>query len=130
MALSPDGTQLAVSGPSGQVTLWDTYTGRAMGILDGHDFPVTGIAYGRTGELLATSAADGVRMWDAATGALITNLIDNDLPLRVASGWYTDVEFSPRRADDRRIPSGPDADTRQCRGRSDRRGAEPERHCE
>jgi WD40 repeat protein/DNA-binding SARP family transcriptional activator/energy-coupling factor transporter ATP-binding protein EcfA2 len=95
VALSPDGTQMAVSGPAGQVTLWDTETGREMGTLDGHDLPVTGIAYSPTGQHLATSAADGIKLWDAATGALITNLIDNDLPLRVTSGWYTDVEFSP-----------------------------------
>ena len=57
--------------------------------------PVTGIAYSPSGKQLVTAAADGVRMWEAATGAPLLNLIENDLPLRVTSGWYIDVEFSP-----------------------------------
>jgi WD40 repeat protein len=66
-----------------------------MGTLDGHDLPVTGIAYSPTGQHLATTAADGIKLWDAATGALLTDLIENDVPLHVRLGWYTDVAFSP-----------------------------------
>ncbi len=95
IALSPSGTQMAVSSVSGQVTLWDTATGSLMGTLVGHGLPVTGISYDPTENRLATSAGDGVRIWDPVSGRLLTEPITNEQSLRVRSGWYTDVEFSP-----------------------------------
>jgi WD40 repeat protein len=72
VALSPDGRQLAVASGNkrtGDVTIWDTATGRVLYTLRGHRGMVKAVAYGREGGRLFSAGWDGtVRAWDLATG--------------------------------------------------------------
>ena len=66
---SPTGTTVLTVGPGG-ATLWDTASRATVHTLDsGHTAPVTGGAYSRDGDLLATVGADQrIVLWSAATG--------------------------------------------------------------
>jgi WD40 repeat protein len=73
LAISPDGTTIAVGNAEGQVVLWDLggrearRTDRPTG--GGHTGSVTGVAYDRTGRWLITADAAGtLRLWDTQAG--------------------------------------------------------------
>jgi WD40 repeat protein len=73
LAWSGDGRLLACAG-FGQRTahVWDVSTGRLQGMLHGHPFPVTHLAFHPASNLLATSCWDGMtRLWNPRTCALL-----------------------------------------------------------
>ncbi|KAK1847772.1 vegetative incompatibility protein HET-E-1 [Colletotrichum chrysophilum] len=65
VAISRDGTQLAMcSGHSG-VQIWDTASNRSKRILPGHNEPVTSVSFSEDGSLLASASIDGsIKLWD------------------------------------------------------------------
>jgi WD40 repeat protein/tRNA A-37 threonylcarbamoyl transferase component Bud32 len=68
LAVSPDGTRLAVAGSLG-VWLYDAETLDVLGLLEGHEEPVTDVTWSPDGTQLASSSQDGsVRVWDATSG--------------------------------------------------------------
>jgi WD40 repeat protein/uncharacterized caspase-like protein len=73
----------------GQVTLWDTASGRELGALKGHGKGVTQVVFSRDGKLLASSSSDNtIRIWDVATRS----------ELRTLKGHPTNIDsldFSP-----------------------------------
>lgn len=73
----------------GQVTLWDTTSGRELGALKGHGKGVTQVAFSRDGRLLASSSSDNtIKIWDVATRS----------ELRTLKGHPTNIDsldFSP-----------------------------------
>jgi WD40 repeat protein len=65
IALSPDGTQLAVGGAEGEVTLWDLGRRSRVAVLRGHAGPVPALAFSPDGRLLATGSLDQTAvLWD------------------------------------------------------------------
>jgi len=66
MALSPDGSQLAVG--SREILLWSTADGKQLRKLVGHTSFVGALAFTPDGSRLASGSGDGVRLWDVATG--------------------------------------------------------------
>jgi outer membrane protein OmpA-like peptidoglycan-associated protein len=82
MALSPDGTVLAVGGifapvgadfqealhagiTMGAIRLYDFVSGTMIGVLKGHTSPVTALAFSPDGKLLASISLDlSIRLWD------------------------------------------------------------------
>lgn len=87
LALSRDGSTLAVATSPSGVTLHDTATGAARTQLAGHE-GVTAAAFSADGDQLATSGNDeSVVVWDATTGARL-------LMLRGHTGSVLDVAFA------------------------------------
>jgi WD40 repeat protein len=102
MALSPDGTVVAVVGGSEIASLWDLASGAAVTRLGPHFEAVQGLAFSHDGTRVATGCKNGVvRLWEARSGRL----------LREMTGHVEGIEsvaFSP---DDRWLISGGDDKT-------------------
>ncbi|KAF7966264.1 hypothetical protein HWV62_39409 [Athelia sp. TMB] len=98
VALSPDGSRIALGLSKGAVQVWDTLTGQpALPLLEGHTNRVLSVSFSPDGSKIVSGSADGtVRVWDAATGQLALS------PFR-ESGLIFSVAFSP---DGSRIISG------------------------
>ena len=90
IAYSPDGTLLAAAGSVG-VWLYDTETYQAVGLLRGHTYGVSTLAFSRDGKTIATgngldSRVNTVRLWDVDTGTEKNTL---------TTGPVKSVAFSP-----------------------------------
>jgi WD40 repeat protein len=76
VAISPDGTWIAIAGDDGSVQLRDRATGVVTTTLTGHTDEATAVAISPDGTWLATASRDtSVRLWDRATGKL-TAILD------------------------------------------------------
>jgi len=76
MALSPDGSRLAIGGPTGDgnVRLYDMTTGKLLLTMMG-DYRVVSLAFSADGRRLAAAGHDRiVRLWDTTTGNEILRL--------------------------------------------------------
>jgi len=89
IAVSPDGSRIAVSRLAGGGSIWDTATGERRATLDTHTGDISGLAFSPDGDLLATSGVDGtVRLWDTESATQELVLHSPDGPV-----WW--VDFSP-----------------------------------
>ncbi len=78
VTLSPDGKILAAGHTDSSIRLWETYTGREIRRLHGHEFPVVSLTFDATGKRLISSAGDNsVRVWDVKSGQEIDRFLDN-----------------------------------------------------
>jgi WD40 repeat protein len=92
LAARPDGKQLAAATLTDSVCLWELESQTLTAELIGHQASVTGLAYGRDGDLLATGSTDGVvRLWDTESGDCLGHLdLESpicDLALSVDGRW-------------------------------------------
>ena len=79
----PDGQRLASGGgiykgrgkwETGEINIWDPATGQNVLAFDGHTKGVSGLDFSPDGKRLASAAADGVKVWDAANGKQLLTL--------------------------------------------------------
>ncbi|NJL26903.1 MAG: hypothetical protein HC897_02975 [Thermoanaerobaculia bacterium] len=83
----PDGDLLACGYHSGIIAIWESTSGKAVRVLEGHEDTVFSVAWSPDGQRLASASADGtLRLWDAATGVCLAIL------LALPEGW---VAFTP-----------------------------------
>ena len=92
IALSSDGTTLAIGTQTGSIALWDMPTNTAIATLSGHVGEVTSLSFNANGSMLVSGGDDfSVLLWDVSVP-------DNALTPTILSG-HTDaintVAFSP-----------------------------------
>jgi WD domain, G-beta repeat len=89
IAISPDGSTLAVAGDSHSIELWDAYRWRRKRVLEGGPSSVGEVAFAPTGAVLASAGYDDtVRVWDLASR-------DWPLPVKVIGYGVRDLCFAP-----------------------------------
>ena len=76
LAFSPDGNFLAVGSQRPDAEIWDVFTRKLVGHLEGHVDWVTHIAYSPDGRYIATARPEfiWIYLWDAQTRQLIRTL--------------------------------------------------------
>ena len=96
VAFSPDGKLFAVGGHSAfegterTISIRDTTTGREIHRLRGHTWNISGVAFDRTGQFLASAGTDStVRIWNVRAGKEVVTLQPKH------EGSATSVAFSP-----------------------------------
>jgi WD40 repeat protein len=87
LSLSRDGQRLVSTGGGKQVRVWDTASRQPIVNLDTQQ-PVHAIAYSPAGNLIAGACGDRIRLWDAATGAMVADWQGPEEPVNV-------LAFSP-----------------------------------
>ena len=95
VALASDSRTLA-SGGSREIRLWQSGTGRLMGVLDGYPGFVRSVAFAPDGRTLAGAGGGEIRLWDALGGQL-------EAVLEGHVGEVESLVFSP---DGRTLASG------------------------
>ena len=69
LAVSPDGSTMAVGGDGNAVQVYDVATRQHIITLKGHDHAVQSLDFSPDGKLLASAGGTNVRVWDTATWA-------------------------------------------------------------
>lgn len=89
LAWSPDGSQLATSGPNNSLHIWNTADWAETAVIPGN---ATALAWRPTGSQLLWGAANGnASLWDVASGALTATWSDHSSAI-TALAWSPDGE--------------------------------------
>lgn len=98
VAFAPDGRRLLSADHYGNISIWDSVSGRLILKIDAKDGGVFSLAFSPDGSRFASGHGNKlVNLWDAATGKKLQTLSGH------GDGWVTAVAFSP---DGRRLASG------------------------
>ncbi|MGH7162372.1 MAG: WD40 repeat domain-containing protein, partial [Planctomycetota bacterium] len=102
LAFAPDAEVVAAGLLRGELLLLDARSLETRARLPGHPLAVTALAFSPDGSRLASASADGIRLWDPATGRLVLFLMTPENPVlslawspdgdRLASGHGTSLE--------------------------------------
>lgn len=80
LAWHPGGGLLAVGDCQMRIHLWDMEAERPHKVLEGHDLTVSGLAFNRGGDLLASTSWDGTTcLWDPRVGKALVRIPDANL---------------------------------------------------
>ncbi|HWS98681.1 MAG TPA: protein kinase [Pyrinomonadaceae bacterium] len=97
VAISPDGTTVAIGNISGTLKLWDSASGTVKQALEGQDVQTRSVAFSPDGKSVAGGGyGNTVKIWDAETGALRRTLSGHSSEIMA-------VAFSP---DGKTVASG------------------------
>ena len=90
VAASSDGSQLVLSGGGlsssvrdNSVRVWDAASGAQLTVLQGHPWPVRGIAVSSDGRMAASASSDrSICVWDLASSSLCARLVGHGLAVQ------------------------------------------------
>jgi WD40 repeat protein len=112
VAFSPDGLRLVTASADTTARIWDAETGSVVTVLEGHQRPVTRATFSPDGRYVLTVAFNGMRIWDAASGAVIASREEpvafespNDYLTLLQRRFSSSGQFSP---DSERMMMGSD----------------------
>jgi WD40 repeat protein/transcriptional regulator with XRE-family HTH domain len=89
LALSPDGTTLALGNQDGEITVWNVASGELLHRLTGHAGLIYRLEFSQDGQQLASASFDRLaKVWDISSGKEIATLFGNQ-------GNVFGVAFSP-----------------------------------
>ncbi|MBO0782336.1 MAG: helix-turn-helix domain-containing protein, partial [Ktedonobacteraceae bacterium] len=89
LALSPDGSLLAVGTTNSEVRIWNIAAGIPLGTLHGHEDWVRSVVFSPNGQLLASGGDDrSVKLWDVNSWQCLKTLEGH-------SNWVRALAFSP-----------------------------------
>ncbi|KAJ1299423.1 hypothetical protein OPQ81_012032 [Rhizoctonia solani] len=90
LALSPDGTRVAIGCLDGMVSILSAYDGMVhVGPLEGHFNTIISVAFSPDGERVVSSSLGGIRVWNAYNGTLAV------VPFKGHMRYINSVSFSP-----------------------------------
>jgi WD40 repeat protein/serine/threonine protein kinase len=91
---SSDGRLLAAGRTTGDILIYDSATGKKLGVLSGHRDQVNALDFDPHGGALASASNDGTaRVWDVISGAELARVDRDQLVGRFEEVW--DIAFSP-----------------------------------
>lgn len=73
---SPDGKHVLTGSDKGPVRVWEIPSHPHLSVFTGHIGIVDSVAFSPDGQLLATGAQDGLRLWNTRTGQLVQHFAD------------------------------------------------------
>lgn len=96
LAISPDGTLVAVATKGPDITLLNVLTGAAVAVLRGHTATVRGVAFSPDGARLVSASSDGtVALWDVVRGNQIRCVGLKPQPVKTADDIEDEPTFNP-----------------------------------
>lgn len=96
LAFSPDGTRLASI--NGEARVWDVVSGDELPRLEGPASGLQDVAFSPAGHVIACER-DHVRSWDTATGALLSEVVVDHMPVGPEPVVTTDCRLAVLRDD-------------------------------
>jgi WD40 repeat protein len=82
---SADGERLVTASGDKTARLWETRSGKLIGILEGHQNAVNTAEFSPDGRHIVTASVDGTaRVWDAQTGKVLANLDGHHITVHTA----------------------------------------------
>ncbi|MDH3899619.1 MAG: hypothetical protein OEU51_01070 [Gammaproteobacteria bacterium] len=87
IAFSPAGDRLASGGQQGDVRIWAIPDGENLAVLDGHNRPVSGLAWLDDDHLVSADTQGLLRVWDTAAGELVTEFRTGQITSMALLPW-------------------------------------------